>query len=246
MVFKNKPKDPLSNSFYYYKDCYDLDFRRELFDRLAIKNISEKRETMRAIIYAAKMYDDIKYGLKEQTRSLSYQKQKFRKFKNSYYKFQKSLKDFEGDFSVGGYVDKVEEGFFDALFKRENSSNVLVEAIKKQYEEDEFYKTRFSKELLEFLSPLNAVIETIELKNSKLFFSKKGDAVSCWLSIIAEPWVKYSSVPLNIGHYYKEIGYKSDALDILFCLINKIDQDITREQVSTSLKYFSIAEAKRK
>jgi hypothetical protein len=237
--------DPVSEGVIEFKSCYPLRLRQEIFQKMGISTILAKKDMIKHILYAAKMYNDIKYDPVKSKRSLKYQRNEYNKYKKSIVRMNSSLNKIEDNYFYGSYAYQIEEQFKEDVLKSDDSNNIFIKALIHSYKTDDFQKTQYVDELKEFLKILYVSSEKIKPKSIPTWFKSDADPISFWISIIAESWLKSCKIPLTQGHYYPETGYKSQALDILYILMQQIDKSVSREKISTSLKYFSAHEAKR-
>lgn len=236
--------DPHTQSILDYREHYPLEYLETIFQKLAIEDEDHKYEFIEQICYAAWCYSCLK---KEKSKKFTkaYNLQELKKLQNTLVKTIKAIKKIEYDYFQNSYAQLTHDAFEILLEQDEELRNSLSKSLLSQADTKRIAAI-FEDHTVAVLENLYNASQSVDIEQFGNYNSNQLRALGLWLSEIADPWLKYSTIPFTAGTSYSGISYNSEAMYILKDIIKPIDKKVTLQNLATELRYFTKSTLKAK
>tara|TARA_Y100001001_G_C7994311_1_gene304098 strand:- start:1000 stop:1839 length:840 start_codon:yes stop_codon:yes gene_type:complete len=96
-------------------------------------------------------------------------------------------------------------------------------------------KRMASINLIKYLGILESLCNVLIQELPKATINRD-EPLNYWIFNIKTFWEKHSNIEFTVGHYYEGIGYNSEALQILYDLMQLIDKNVTMSSIATAMR----------
>jgi hypothetical protein len=125
--------------------------------------------------------------------------------------------------------------FYISLRKRYKEQDAAMKEMLSPYMNETGYMAGLLNNFLDLLSLVSKDAKEMDIGKEKSDRSK--NYLTWWAAEIRRHWPESASISFGLGDYLTEFkGYKSSSCNILYAIIHKVDQEVTKENIETTVR----------